>query len=618
MEKEQKVLLCRIAAAAALLAAGLLVGDGALEFALLVAAYAIAGYDVLFEAVKNIFHGEIFDECFLMSLATLGAFAIGDYAEGAAVMIFYQLGELVSDLAVDRSRRSIAELMDIRPDVANAERGGDIVEVKPDEVAVGDIIVIKPGERVPIDGEIIEGSSSLDTSAITGESVVRTVSAGDPVVSGCVNGAGLLRVRTSKLFAESTVSRVLELVENASSRKAKSESFITRFAKVYTPAVVAGAALLALAPPLLFAQPWSVWINRALIFLVVSCPCALVISVPLTFFCGMGGASRHGILIKGANYLEALAKLKTAAFDKTGTLTEGVFEVSSVHPENIGRASLLDYAAAAELYSEHPIALSIKAARGAAIQPSRVSDVKEIAGRGVSASVDGKAVLAGSEKLLSENGINVGELDCGCAGTIVHVALEGEYIGHITISDRVKPEAKQALELLRGEGVSKTVMLTGDNEEVAQRVASELGVSEVYTGLLPTDKVAKVEALLAAEGAKETLAFVGDGINDAPVLARADVGIAMGALGSDAAIEAADVVLMDDDPRKIADAVAISRRTKGIVTQNIVFALAVKAAALTLGALGFATMWSAVFADVGVTVLAVLNATRAARFSPKR
>ena len=613
LEKENKGMLLRISVAGAMLIIGEILKNNTygISVALLWTAYAVAGYDVLWRAVRNISRGRVFDENFLMAVATVGAFGTGDYAEGASVMIFYQLGELFSDLAVDRSRRSIAELMDICPETANVERNDSVVEVDPDDVAVGEIIIIKPGERIPIDGTIIEGISTLNTSAITGESVERSVKCGDNVISGCINGSGLLRVKTTKEFCDSTVSKILDLVENASSRKSHSENFITKFAKVYTPTVVICAVLLAVIPPLFFAQAWSTWIHRALIFLVISCPCALVISIPLTFFCGMGGASKLGILVKGSNYLEALSKIDTVVFDKTGTLTQGVFEVSCVHPHNISENELLHIAAAAEMYSNHPIGASIRAAYGKELDADSITDVHEIAGRGVAATIDGKAVLAGSKKLLEENNIAF-ETSCGCIGTIVYVAIEGVYAGHILISDKIKPTSARAISHLKREGISKTVMLTGDTQQIAEHVSTQLGIDEYHAELLPNDKVSCIEELINCDSGG--VAFVGDGVNDAPVIARADVGIAMGALGSDAAIEAADVVLMDDDPEKLAYAITISRKTHRIVKANIVFALGVKLAVLTLGALGKANMWEAVFADVGVSVLAILNAMRATHF----
>ncbi|MEG0751978.1 MAG: heavy metal translocating P-type ATPase [Oscillospiraceae bacterium] len=610
MSEKQQNLILRIALAAALLTGGILLKEEPARTVLLAASYLVSGWDVLWRAARNITRGRIFDENFLMSVATIGAFGIGDFAEGAAVMLFYQTGELFQNLAVERSRKSISDLMDIRPDSANVEHNGELVEVSPEEVAVGDIIVVKPGERIPIDGIVVSGNSILNTSSITGESAAVDVETESAVVSGCVNISAPLRIRTTKIFSESTVSKILDLVENASNRKAKSESFISRFARIYTPSVVLCAALLALVPPLFFGQAWAIWINRALIFLVISCPCALVISVPLSFFCGMGGASRHGILVKGANYLDTLSHITTVVFDKTGTLTKGVFEVTTIHPEHLDKAKLLELAACAELYSDHPIAQSIKAAYGKTVNPARVSDVCEHAGRGISAVVDGHNLFAGTARLMTENGVEITE--CDCVGTIVHIAVDGEYIGHITISDRVKESAALAISELRAAGVKKTVMLTGDARDIGNNVAAQLGLDEAHCELLPTDKVDIIERLLSSQKPGERLAFVGDGINDAPVLARADLGIAMGALGSDAAIEAADVVLMDDNPLKISQAIRISRKTRHIVTENVVFALGVKFAVLTFGALGFATMWLAVFADVGVSVLAILNAMRAA------
>ncbi len=620
MTKKQKKTLYRILAAAALFAAGLLVPEARffwVRFALFMASYLIVGYDVLGEAVANIFHGQVFDENFLMAVASVGAWTVGllpgaepQFPEAAAVMLFYQVGELFQSYAVGKSRRSIAQLMDIRPDTANVERNGAMVAVDPDTVAVGETIVVKPGEKIPLDGVVLEGVSTLNTAALTGESLPRDVSAGDSVISGSVNNSGLLRIRTTREFGESTVSKILDLVENASSQKAKSENFITRFARWYTPAVVVAAVLLALLPPLFFAQTWSVWIERALIFLVISCPCALVISVPLSFFGGIGGASKCGVLVKGSNYMEALARTETVVFDKTGTLTKGVFKVTAVHPSSISDKELLRLAAFAESYSDHPISLSLKAAYQGEIDASRISRVNEIAGHGISALVDGRRVLVGNEKLMTLNDVSLPAED-DCRGTVIHVALDGVYAGHILISDEVKGQSRQAISELHAMGVRKTVMLTGDTQEVADRVAAQLGLDEVHAELLPQDKVARLEELLAYKSGKSTLAFVGDGINDAPVLARADVGIAMGAVGSDAAIEAADIVLMDDNPAKLATAIRVSKKTLGIVTQNIVFALAVKFLFIALGAFGAATMWEAVFADVGVSVIAILNAMRA-------
>ena len=557
-----------------------------------------------------------------MAVATVGAFALaivsrsGDYVEAIAVMLFYQIGELFQSYAVGKSRRNISALMDIRPDYANIERDGQLEKVDPDEVEIGSVIVVQPGEKVPLDGVILSGASSLNTSALTGESLPRDAKAGDEVISGCINMTGVLRIRTTKAFGESTVSKILELVEDSSSHKSKSENFISKFARVYTPAVCYGALALAVLPPvvqLMLGHPaqWGEWVYRALTFLVISCPCALVISIPLSFFAGIGGASKEGVLIKGSNYLETLSQVKTVVFDKTGTLTQGVFEVSGVHHSEMENEKLLEYAALAECASSHPISKSLQRAYGKAIDRDRVRDIQEISGKGVSAVVDGHAVLAGNDKLMALRGIPF--IGCHSVGTIIHIAIDGQYAGHIVISDVVKPHAKEAIERLKHAGVEKTVMLTGDSRRVADQVAGALGVDEVHSELLPADKVAQVEKLLAGKGGKDKLAFVGDGINDAPVLSRADIGIAMGAMGSDAAIEAADVVLMDDDPLKIAKAIRISRKCIGIVYQNIVFALAVKFACLALGALGLANMWAAIFADVGVMVLAVLNAIRALR-----
>ncbi len=592
------------------------------SFVLFAIPFAIAGYDVVGKALNNIRHGKVFDENFLMTVATLGAFAMVFFpdtdphmAEGAAVMLFYQVGELFQSYAVGKSRKSIAAMMDIAPDYANIERDGDLMQVDPDEVEVGSIIVVKPGERIPIDGVVTEGASQLDTSALTGESVPRHVETGAEVDSGCTNMTGLRRGRTTKPFGESTVSRILELVENASEKKAKTENFITRFARVYTPAVCYGALALAFVPPivlLLMGQParFGDWVYRALTFLVISCPCALVISIPLSFFGGIGGASACGILVKGSTYLEELARTGIVVFDKTGTLTQGTFKVVGIHPENgVTGDALVEVAALAESWSKHPISLSIKNAYGKDIDPSRVTDVQELGGHGVTAKVDGKTVAAGNARLMAKLGLTVPEITE--PGTIVHVAMEGRYAGYLLIADVVKPHSAAAIKGLKQAGVRKTVMLTGDAEPVAKAVSAGLGLDEYHAGLLPGDKVDQIETLLAAKQPKENLAFVGDGINDAPVLSRADVGIAMGALGSDAAIEAADVVLMDDDPAKIALAMRIARRTLRIVYQNIVFALAIKFACLVLGALGLASMWTAIFADVGVMVLAVLNATRA-------
>ena len=573
--------------------------------------YLVVGWDVLWRAVRNIKNGQVFDENFLMSVATVGAMAIGEYAEGVAVMLFYQVGELFQSVAVDRSRKSISALMDIRPDYANVEREGQLVQVDPEEVAVGGIIVVKPGERVPLDGLVTEGTSTLDTAALTGESLPRDVKDGDEIISGCVKLSGVLHVRVSKPFGASTVAKILDLVENSSSKKAKAEHFITKFARYYTPAVVFAALALALAPSL-FTGRWDVWVPRALNFLVVSCPCALVISIPLSFFGGIGGASKQGVLVKGGNYLEALAQAGIVVFDKTGTLTRGTFAVTEVHPRQVSEGELLELAALAEHFSTHPISLSIQAACRPAPDPARVTDAREIAGCGIQAVVDGKTVLAGNRKLMDQNNIQF-EDSYSHTGTIVHVAVDGTYAGHIVISDQVKPGAREALQALKEAGVRRTVMLTGDSRAVGEAVGRELGLDEVHVELLPGDKVDQVERLLERKGPKEQLVFVGDGINDAPVLSRADIGVAMGALGSDAAIEAADIVLMDDDLAKLPLAVRIARRTLRIVRQNVVFALSVKFLVLFLSAIGRANMWMAVFADVGVSVLAILNASRMLR-----
>ena len=615
MNKKQKKLLTRILVSLPMVAALHFVPvHGLLQLALYLVPYLIVGHDILKKAVKGIGNHQVFDENFLMAVATVGAMALGEYAEGCAVMLFYQIGELFQSYAVGKSRQNISELMDIRPDYANMEKDGQLEQVDPDEVPVGSIITVQPGERVPIDGIVTEGESTLNTSALTGESLPREVSAGQEVISGCVNMTGLLRIRTTREFGESTVARILDLVENSSMKKAKAENFITRFARYYTPAVCYGALALAVIPPvfrLLTGRPaaWSSWIFRALTFLVISCPCALVISIPLSFFGGIGGASRMGILVKGSNYLEALAKTKTIVFDKTGTLTQGVFEVSSLHPVGCTEAELLETAALAECYSGHPISQSLRKAYGKPVDQSRVSEVNEVGGHGLTALVDGRRIAAGNARLMDKLGI---ACDAPAApGTVVHIAIDGRYAGYVLISDQLKPHAKAALQALKANGIRKTVMLTGDSASVAQNVAAQLGLDEFHAELLPGDKVERVEQLLAQNAKGELLAFVGDGINDAPVLSRADIGIAMGALGSDAAIEAADIVLMDDDPARIATAIKISRRTLGIVYQNIVFALAVKAACLVLGAMGIANMWVAIFADVGVMVIAVLNAVRA-------
>ena len=571
--------------------------------------YLVIGWDVLWKAIRNIKNGQVFDENFLMSVATVGAFGCGEYPEAVAVMLFYQVGELFQSVAVDRSRKSISALMDIRPDYANIEQNGELVQVDPEEVSVGDVIVVKAGERVPLDGTVLEGTSSLDTAALTGESLPRDVQAGDEVVSGCVNLTGVLHVKVNKPFGESTVAKILDLVENSSSKKAKAENFITKFARYYTPAVVFAALALAALPPLLGLGPWLMWVQRALNFLVVSCPCALVISIPLSFFGGIGGASKQGILVKGGNYLEALAQAGIVVFDKTGTLTKGTFEVTAVHPQQVGEGELLELAALAERFSDHPISRSIQAACQSAPDPNRVTDAKEIAGHGVRAVVDGKTVLAGNQKLMDQFHIPF-EDACHHVGTIIHVAVDGVYMGHIVISDQVKEGAKETLRDLKAAGVRKTVMLTGDSQAVGQAVARQLGLDEVHAELLPGDKVDQVERLLQSKGPKEQLVFVGDGINDAPVLSRADIGVAMGAMGSDAAIEAADIILMDDDLKKLPVAVRIARKTLRIVRENIVFALAVKFLVLILSAVGVANMWWAVFADVGVSVIAILNSMR--------
>ena len=620
MTRKQKKMLVRIAVSAVLLIAAVLVPyQGLWRFALFLPAYFVIGWDVLWRAVRNIAHGQVFDENFLMALATVGAFCTGffgqgEYPEAVFVMLFYQVGELFQSYAVGKSRKSIASLMDIRPDYANVERDGKLLQVDPEEVAVGDTITVKAGEKIPLDGLVLEGSSLVNTSALTGESVPRQVRPGDSVISGCVNQNGLLRVQVTKAFGESTVQKILDLVENASSKKAKAENFITKFARYYTPVVVFCALALAVVPPL-FVGNWTGWVQKALIFLVVSCPCALVISVPLSFFGGIGGASRQGILVKGGNYLEVLADTELVVFDKTGTLTKGVFQVTAIHPEGVSQQELLELAALAESYSDHPISRSLKEAWGKALDTARVGQVEELSGRGVRAQVDGKEVWAGNGKLMEE--IGLAYRPSGQVGTVVHVAAEGRYLGHILIADEVKPDAKEAIAALKAQGVKKTVLLTGDAKDVGEAVAQELGLDEAYTQLLPGDKVERVEALLQETSSKGKLAFVGDGINDAPVLSRADIGIAMGALGSDAAIEAADLVLMDDKPSKIAKAMEISKRTLRIVRQNIVFALAVKLLVLMLTPFGLANLWEAVFADVGVMVLAILNASRALQVGRK-
>ena len=624
MTKKQKKMLVRI-----IITAVMLVGlkfiplTGIPQLAAYLVAYLVIGYDILKKAGKGILNGRAFDENFLMAIATLGAFFLavwtksGDYVEGIAVMLFYQIGELFQSYAVGKSRRNISALMDIRPDYANIEQDGKLEQVDPDEVAVGSVIVVQPGEKVPLDGVVVSGSASLNTSALTGESLPRDVKEGDEIISGCIDMNGVLNVRTTKEFGESTVSKILDLVENASSRKSRSEAFISRFARIYTPAVCIAAVVLAIALPVVrlalgLAPDWTSWIYRALTFLVVSCPCALVISIPLSFFAGIGGASKEGILIKGSNYLEALSESKYVVFDKTGTLTQGVFEVTGVHHSEMEEVKLLEYAALAECASSHPISKSLQKAYGREIDRSRVSDIEEISGHGIMAKVDGHAVAAGNSKLMRKLGISY--QDCHSVGTIIHMAIDGKYAGHIVISDVVKPHSGEAIAALKKSGVAKTVMLTGDSKRVADQVAAELGIDEVHSELLPGDKVDEVEKLLAQKGSREKLAFVGDGINDAPVLSRADIGIAMGAMGSDAAIEAADVVLMDDDPLQIAKAIGISRKCIGIVRQNIVFSLVVKFACLALTALGYANMWAAIFADVGVMIIAVLNAIRALKY----
>ena len=610
MSKKQKRMLFRVLASAVLFAVALLLPtEGWLRLFTFLIPYAVIAWDVLWRAVRNIAHGQVFDENFLMSLATVGALATGEYPEAVFVMLFYQVGELFQSYAVDQSRKSITSLMDIRPDYANIEVDGQLRQVDPEDVAVGDTIVIKAGERIPLDGVVLEGTSNVDTAALTGESLPREAQPGDDVISGCVTRSGLLRVRVTKAFEESTVAKILDLVENYSSKKAKAENFITKFARYYTPAVVLAAVALALLPPLFTSIQWVDSIQRALNFLVVSCPCALVISVPLSFFGGIGGASKNGILVKGGNYLEVLAKTELVVFDKTGTLTRGVFNVTAIHPDHCGEAQLLELAALAESYSDHPISRSLKEAYGKELDASRVSNVEELSGRGVRATVDGRQICAGNDKLMED--IGVSWHPCHRVGTTVHVASDGVYLGHIVISDEVKPDAKEAITALKACGVRRTVMLTGDAKAVGESVAQELGLDEVHTQLLPADKVTRVEALLGEVSPKGALAFVGDGINDAPVLSRADIGIAMGGLGSDAAIEAADIVLMDDKPSKLADAIRIARRTLAIVRQNIVFALAVKFLVLALSAAGVANMWEAVFADVGVSVIAILNAMRA-------
>ena len=615
MTKKQKTVLIRIIIAAVLvIALQFIPVKGYVRFGLYMIPYFVIGYDILKKAGKGILNRQIFDENFLMAVATIGAIALGDYKEGTAVMLFYQIGELFQSYAVGKSRRNISDLMDIRPDYANVEKDGELEQVDPDEIEIGTVIVVQPGEKVPIDGVVVEGTSSLNTSALTGESVPREVSVDDEIISGCINMTGLLKIRTTKEFGESTVSKILELVENASSRKSRSENFISKFAKIYTPAVCYGALALAILPPIVrmafmgLAPEWGDWVYRALTFLVISCPCALVISIPLSFFAGIGGASREGVLVKGSSFLETLSQTKIVVFDKTGTMTKGVFEVNGIHHSPYKDEELLEYAALAESYSTHPISKSLQRAYGKPIDKNRVSDVEEIGGHGLTAKVDGKVVAAGNAKLMKKLGIEYH--DCSHVGTIVHVAIDGKYAGHILISDVIKEHAAEAIAALKKSGIEKTVMLTGDAKNVADHVAAQLGIDEVCSELLPGDKVEKVEELLTKKSEKDKLAFVGDGINDAPVLSRADIGIAMGALGSDAAIEAADIVLMDDDPLKISKAIRISRKCIRIVYENIYFAIGIKVICLVLGALGIANMWFAIFADVGVMILAVLNAIR--------
>ena len=607
MSRKQKTVLARIIISAVLcVVAGLLPIDGVWKLLAFSVPYLVIGYDVLWGAVRNIIHGQVFDEQFLMAIATLGAFAIEDYPEAAAVMLFYQVGELFQSIAVGKSRKSISALMDICPEYAVVLRDGEEITVPPEEVGIGEVLIIKPGEKIPLDGEITEGSTTVNTAALTGESLPVDKTVGDRVISGTINLSGVIKVKAQSLYEESTVSKILELVENSAEKKARAENFITRFARYYTPCVVIGAVLLAVIPPLFFSQEWSMWINRALIFLVVSCPCALVVSVPLSFFGGIGGASREGILIKGANYLETLSKVDTVVFDKTGTLTKGSFAVNAIHPQNMTEAQLLDIAAAAESYSTHPVGESIVAAHKGHIDKTRIGEVEELAGMGLRAVIDGKTFFVGNGALMDK--VGAGWHDCHLAGTVIHIAESSEYLGHIVINDEIKPDSKVAVAGLKELGIKNTVMLTGDTERVAKSVGEEVGIDSVCAKLLPAQKVEKVEELLS-QGCKT--AFVGDGINDAPVLTRADVGIAMGALGSDAAIESADIVLMDDKPSKLPSAIRISRKTMRIVRQNIVFALAVKAIILALGAFGIANMWTAVFGDVGVMVIAILNAMRA-------
>ncbi len=616
MNKKQKKMLIRIIISFILfIALRILSLNNFYETILFLITYFIIGYDILKKAIKGILNRQVFDENFLMAIATVGAIALGEYSEGTAVMLFYQIGEWFQSYAVGKSRRNISELMDIRPDYANIEDdSGNIVQVDPDEVEIGSIIIVKPGEKIPIDGKIIEGTSSLNTSALTGESLPQEVTTNDEVISGCINITGLLKIKTTKEFGESTVSKILDMVENASSKKSKSENFISKFARYYTPAVCYSALALALVPPIINLlmgneASWSVWVYRALTFLVISCPCALVISIPLSFFAGIGGASNSGVLVKGSNYLEALAATKYVVFDKTGTMTQGVFEVNGIHHSTIENDQLLEYATLAESYSTHPISKSLQKAYGKPVDKTRIKDVKEISGHGVIAKIDNITVMAGNDKLMKK--FNISYVDCHSIGTIVHIAIDNKYAGHILISDLIKPTAKQAIQELKNIGIKKTIMLTGDISKVANKVATDLNIDQVYSELLPEDKVTKVEELLNQKSNKEKLAFVGDGINDAPVLSRADIGIAMGALGSDAAIEAADIVLMDDDPLKIAKAIKISKKCLKIVYENIYFAIGIKVICLILGAIGIANMWLAIFADVGVMVIAVLNATRA-------
>lgn len=612
MTRKQKRLLLRIIVATILFISGKVFSvQEPIEIGIFLVCYTVVGWDIIWKAITNILHGQVFDENFLMTIATLGALILGEYSEGVAVMLFYQVGEWFQSYAVSKSRKSIASLMDIRPDYANIEQDGKLIQVDPDEVPIGSSIIVKPGERIPLDGTIIKGSSSLDTSALTGESMPREALPGMDVISGCINQTGILTIRTTKEFGESTVAKILDLVENASDKKGKTENFITRFARYYTPAVVFAALALALLPPLITGQDFGTWVYRALTFLVISCPCALVISIPLSFFGGIGGASKIGVLVKGSNYLESLASAETVVFDKTGTLTKGAFAVSELHPVNVQKERLLELAAYAEDYSTHPISLSIKKAYGKKINSNRISSVQEIPGHGVCAVIDGKSVLAGNAKLMEKE--NIRYTDSSTIGTVIYLACDRKYLGCIVIEDELKPDAQKAVDLLKDEGIRKTVMLTGDSDAVGKKVANRLGLDQAYTELLPADKVERVEELLAQKSEKGKLLFVGDGINDAPVLARADVGIAMGGLGSDAAIEAADVVLMTDEPSKIASVMKIARKTLRIANQNIIFALGIKFIVLILGAFGYANMWAAVFADVGVSVIAILNAIRAMR-----